>query len=86
MSSTYNYQTGKMNLGFSLKKIWGMCKKNDPNTLIGVPCFSCEHYKGRRENFIFCEYYQQDDNGAEHLRSTLYEELREKAIKALDYL
>lgn len=82
--SSYDYQTGQVRLDFSFKKIEGSCKKDNERTrLIGVYCKSCEHYKGQRDNYVFCSFHSKDDEGASGLRKRMSDYLRNEAYKAL---
>ena len=79
----YNYQTGQAVLGFVLKRVEGNCNISGANRPIGVFCFGCKHYKGKRGKFVFCEYHDKDDPGSSDLRDDLVEELRTEALCAL---
>lgn len=45
MGMTYNYDTGKIERDFVLKRVWGSCHIDpEHTTLIGVKCRTCPHY------------------------------------------
>lgn len=82
---TYNYENGAIS-HFALKRVENVCTANPAHSvLIGVMCRTCPHYHGSRGRFIVCIFNDRDDDGAGDTRHELYEEIKNRALCALDY-
>lgn len=86
MLGTYDYTSGKLTLCFGLKRVDTFCPEPDKSVLIGVACKLCKEYKGIRNGYVLCGKCREDDAGAEAIRNSLSEEVRENAFRALDYM
>lgn len=87
MASVFNYQTGKCDFDFHLKKCDTACNRDFlPRTKVGNKyCKICKHYKGEVEDFVCCSFYDKDDEGASSVWRVLRESLKREALNALCY-
>lgn len=98
MASKYNYQNGKMEFDFVLRKYGGVCHRNDstiklpPIRIGGDVCGRCRFYGGSRMDnteyearfFVMCKQNGAQDEGTWEVWHSIKEELFHSALCALD--
>lgn len=85
---TYNYQDGSIDRDFRLKKEEDICKVmyHTPTKVGGNICSKCKYNQGYFENCIMCNHPKQNDSeDISNALNRLYDNLKHKALCALDY-